>query len=226
MVCVVPKPLPGLNYSTTFPLTENPISESGKWQSPNTAPWTSRVRTTGGNAIGDPAASSTNDAIACLVGAYYKNQKVTAKMFIGGALTGAEETELHVLTTFSGANIFTYEMDMAPALTAIFAFVKWQGAQGLITVLPFINGTTGNYVGNTCSDGDIFEFSVVDENLSPASLLLTLKQNGTIIAQARDTLAISGTAPYTNGTPGIGFDNGGANNANCGWADYAAVTTP
>jgi len=201
----------GLSYSTTFPANENPISESGNWENTISGTFTAPVSTTGGHAVGLDS-TGVNDSIARLVGAYGRDQTITATAYRGGA-SGAAEIELHCRMTMTpGApdTIQTYEFDILPSVDAI-VIAKWDGSQGTLTNLTNDSGLGG------VSDGDVFEASAI----GPANnTVLTLKKNGTIISQATDTAA------FPSGNPGIGFDAGtSSDGANLGWKDYSVVTS-
>jgi hypothetical protein len=170
-------------------------------------------------AVGSSGASSFNDSISRLTGTgYQKNQTITATLFVAGS-GGSTEVELHVRTSFNSTQIFTYEFDISFATNSVI-IVKWKGDIGDITILPFTNGTDGT--GLTLSNGDVFVAAITgDATLST----LTLKQNGTLIAQANDSTAISGIAPYVTGNPGIGGDDGNGQSNNVGWKNYSVVTS-
>ena len=204
---VAPPPPTG-TYSTTFPLTENPISESGNWQTTTSGTFNNPVSTSGGNAFG-LGSSGTNDSVACLVGTYGRDQTVTCTAFRGGS-SGAAEIELHLRCTIGVNSVQTYEIDILPSANAC-VIVKWNGPQGDITNL----NETGSLGG--VSDGDVFEASAI----GPANnTVITVKKNGSVLVTATDTSA------YVTGTPGIGFDAGTpSNGANLGWKDFSAVTT-
>src|SRR5208337_935597 len=77
----------GNSYTTNFPLTENPISEGGRWINGGTVglDWTN-VRTTPGLAFGTELSTSTNDddSAAVLSGTWGPNQTVTAAVHMVG----------------------------------------------------------------------------------------------------------------------------------------------
>lgn len=205
---LVPIPAAGLNYSTTFAANEDPISESGNWQTTTTGTFNNPVSTTGGHAVG-LGSSGTNDSVACLVGSYGRDQTVTCTAYRGGA-SGAAEIEIHLRCQILTNQVKTYEIDILPSVDAC-VIVKWNGDQGDIVNLdqtPSLGGV---------ADGDVFEASAI----GPANnTVITVKKNGVTIVTATDTSA------YVVGTPGIGFDAGSpANGANLGWKDFAAVTT-
>ena len=102
-------------YTTTFPLTENPISENGNWINGGTVglDW-SNVQTNGGSpslAYGtqNGATAQYNGSIAPLTGTWGPNQTVTATVYT--TITGNnnfEEVELHVRGSLSAHNATGY----------------------------------------------------------------------------------------------------------------------
>src|SRR6185436_4324590 len=122
----------GLSYSTSFPLTEDPISEGGNWQTTTTGTFNNLVSTSGGNAFG-LGSSGTNDSVACLVGAYGRDQTVTCTAFKGGA-SGSAEIEIHLRCQILTNQVKTYEIDILPSVDAC-VIVKWNGDQGDFTNL-------------------------------------------------------------------------------------------
>jgi hypothetical protein len=73
---------PGAQYSTNFPLTENPISEGGRWINGAAVglDWAD-VQTTGGFAGGvGPASAAYADPTAIVSGTWGPNQTVTPEL--------------------------------------------------------------------------------------------------------------------------------------------------
>lgn len=203
-------PVPG-TYSTSFPATENPLSESGNWVQPATAVWNTSVRSVANTAaFGDPASAGTNDSIVCLTGnTYGKTQTVTGVVYRNGSF-GSAEIELHVLMSFNTTQVFTYELDLTPS--GVFV-VKWLGTQNSISVL---NGS-GDAYDTPLADGDVWEFKAFYVS---TTLHLEARQNGVLISSVTDA------SPYTTGNPGMGFDVGAGGTFNhLGWKSYSAVTT-
>jgi hypothetical protein len=71
-----PTPPPAGAYSTTFNLTEYPISEGGRWRKANN-PWT-YVRTANGTAYGTNGVTNTYDDSYALIGGFGVNYTVVA----------------------------------------------------------------------------------------------------------------------------------------------------
>jgi hypothetical protein len=198
------------SYTTNFPLTENPISEGGRWTNTVSATWNAPVSTVGGSpghAVG-VSSSAFNDSIAMLTGSWSPDQKVTGVVFRGGA-SGPAEVELHLrMTMIPGLpdRVKTYEIDFIPNLVGI---VRWDGSQGTYTGLASVATPTLN-------NGDVIEATAI----GPANaVVITVSMNGSVI------LTFTDTAGLATGNPGIGFDAGSpANGANLGLRSFTATS--
>jgi chitodextrinase len=213
-------------YTTSFTATENPISENANWISPAADIWNTRVRTAGGVAFGDPQSAGVNDSVAFLTGTgYLKNQTVTATVYKAGD-AGSAELEIHLRGSFDGTQIFSYEIDIFNGIVP----VKWYGTQGTYLILPYTfgNGHLAPGTNDVPEDGDIFTASIVgDANQSTISVYQTVGGVGSpiLIMQAQDSAAISGSAPFVTGNPGIGFDVGAGGTWNLvGWKEFSVDT--
>jgi hypothetical protein len=208
----------GSGYSTNFPASENPLSEGGNWVSPASGVWRKTMRSSGGvGAFGDPASVGVDDSVSVLTASgYLKDQTITAVVHKAAGDPGATELELHLRLSFNATQIFTYEVDLIPNGLNI---AKWTGNQGSYLVLPLTSGTNGVFA-TPLQDGDVFVATISgDSSLST----ITVTQNGTLIARANDSAAISGSAAYVSGNPGIGGDN--ATSANLlAWKSYSVTT--
>src|SRR5689334_11091689 len=206
---------PAGGFSTTFPATENPISEGGKWINTVGGTWNAPVSTAGGtpgHAVG-LGSSGFNDSIAMLTGSFTADQQVTATAYRGGA-SGAAEIELHLrmsMVRAAGGNpdrVFSYEVDVLPS-TGQIVIARWNGPQG-----DFMDLSTGSISG--INDGDVIDATVT----GPASAtVITVKLNCVTIVTATDTAGLA------TGNPGIGFDAGTqANGANFGIRSFTATS--
>ena len=210
--------MPANGFSTTFPATENPISEGGKWINTVSATWNAPVSTVGGSPGHAVGLNSTgfNDSIAMLTGSFNPNQEVMVTVFRSGApgASGDAEIELHLRMTMvpaAGGNpdrVFTYEVDVLPSAGKI-VVARWNGPQG-----DFMNLNSGSISG--INDGDVIDATVT----GPASAaVITVKLNCVTIVTATDTTGLA------TGNPGIGFDAGSqANGANFGIRSFAATS--
>lgn len=203
-----------MNYSTTFALTENPISEGGSWENTVSATWTAPVITSGGNATG-PASTGVNDAVARLTGTWGADQTISGVAFVGGAFAGAPEIELHLRMTMDPDNgihvdhINTYEIDIIPT-NGIYV-VRWEGGQGNLSVIgsPVVIGAV--------ADGDVFEASITGPG---SNCTIVVKKNGSTLMSVTDNDGLG----YSTGNPGIGLDAGSAaDGAKFGWQSISAT---
>ncbi|MBS1865618.1 MAG: Ig-like domain-containing protein [Acidobacteria bacterium] len=179
----------GNSYTTTFPLTENPISEGGKWINGKTVglDW-SDVRTTPGLAIGTQTATVLyDDSTAILSGTWGPDQTTQATVYTVNQSTNLfEEVELRLRTSISAHSIAGYEVNFrcTPVGNQYVQVVRWNG--------PFNNFTLlDSKAGPGLKTGDIVSATVVGSTISGYI-------NGVLIVQVTDTT-------FTNGNPGIGF---------------------
>lgn len=183
-------------YTTTFPSTENPISEGGEWENTVSVTWSHPVTTTGGSpgTAQGPSSASINDAVARLKnGSWGRAQDVSLTASVPGSPTGNPELEshLHMTMTTGPDNITTYEGDYPWNVNKWdFFIVRWDGGQGTFSVL------NSGSVLNTPVDGDVLEMK--DDGSGNFDTLLNGSTTG--ITAGPDTT-------YTTGNPGIGFDN-------------------
>ena len=185
----------GINgsYSTTFPLTENPISEGGSWTNGGATglDW-ANVQTTPGLSFGTgPVNAGTYlyaDPTAVLKGAWAQDQQVQATVKVPGVYGRAccKEVELRIRTTITGNSITGYELNCSvvpagPYLT----LVRWNG--------PLNNFTYIVRNATPCVNGDVLKLTAVGNTF-------TIYKNGAQVLQGTD-------ATFQKGSPGVGFYN-------------------
>jgi hypothetical protein len=201
-------------YTTNFRLTENPISESGKWINGGATglDWTN-IRTTPGLAMGTQSGTAGGnatyaDSTAVLAGTWGPNQTVQATIAVSNAANSSgvfEEVELRVLTTVTAHSITGYEINcsVCPGNRYV-QIVRWNGPIGSWTEL---NGT-GSFGG---VNGDVLKATV-------SGGTITAYLNGVQVLQATDNT-------FTSGNPGIGVFLQGASglNANYGFSNFTAT---
>lgn len=125
-------PLLARTYSTTFPATENPISEGGNWTSGSAAgtcnghPCYYDMRTTSDSAFGTMPSPppGANDSTAILTGTWGLNQTVTAVAHIPNYAAGELEIRLRSSLAPGGLS-YGYEVNFAQGYCQI---VRWNGA--------------------------------------------------------------------------------------------------
>jgi hypothetical protein len=182
-------------YTTSFPATENPISEGGNWVNGQSLAldW-SNVRTTSGLAFGtQPGPSGYNDSTALLTGTWGPNQTVQATVHTVNQQTGSvyEEVEVRLRSTASPHSITGYEINFRCSSDGqqYVSIVRWNGGLGNFTEF----GYTG---GPGLFDGDVVMGTAVGN-------VITAYINGVQIYQVTDNA-------FTSGNPGIGFYLAGA----------------
>jgi hypothetical protein len=185
-------------YTTTFRLTENPISEGGRWINGRTVglDWQD-VRTTSGLAYGTQSGSSGtyDDSTAVLTGAWGRDQTVQAVAHaVPCDCGGSEEVEIRLRTTITAHSITGYEINFSTGKGvnpgSYMQIVRWNGAIADFTVLATYSG-----IQFGAAEGDVLKATI--SGTSPATI--TAYVNGTQMGQATDS------SPFTSGSPGMGF---------------------
>jgi hypothetical protein len=179
------------NYTTTFPLTENPISEGGRWINGGTIgrDWTD-VSTTPGLAIGHQVGASYTDATAILTGTWGPDQSVTARVFATKQNDDCfQEVELRLRSAIAPSRNTGYEISFksSKSAAAYLIIVRWNGALGDFTYLFNQRGP---------------QFSVANNDVVSASIVgsfITAYKNGVAIAHVTDNT-------FASGAPGMGFN--------------------
>jgi len=192
-------------YTTNFPLTEDPISEGGKWASgrKDGLDW-ANVRTTSGFAFGTepggrrPAPQEYDDSTALLTGSWGPNQTAQATVHARNPdVKINEEVELRLRSNLSPHRATGYEILFRAyqGADAYCEIVRWNGPLGDFTYI-------GRAKGPRCN---VANGSVV--KATAAGNVITAYINGVQVVQARDDT-------YTTGNPGIGFFLYGSTGAN------------
>lgn len=193
-------------YSTTFPLTENPISESGLWVNGKTTgvQW-SDVRTTPGKAFGTQLGTNgLDDSWAHLGDTWAANQEVTATIINGGSGSTPGEVELTLHALITPNNARGYECLFS--LGGLAEIVRWNGAFGAFTPLTSVSQS---YV-----TGDIVKARWL---------------NGVITMYKNNVAFLSYSGPeastWATGNPGMGFfrRDTGPQNVDFGISTWAAA---
>jgi chitodextrinase len=201
-----------ISYTTTFPLTENPISEGGWWINGATVglDWTN-VYSAPGLAIGlQSGENGYDDATAVLSGTWGADQTAEATVFTANQDDSIfEEVELRLRTTISAHQITGYEINfgLRTGESAYAQIVRWNGAWGDFTLLDANGGS--QYALQT---GDVVKATIVGN-------VITAYINGVPVLQVTDDT-------FTSGSPGIGFYLEGATgvNGDYGFTRFSAVS--
>lgn len=187
-------------YSTAFPLTENPLSEGGKWVNGATLglDWKD-CRTTPGQAFGAAVSPSPpfDDPTAILAGLWGRTQICEATVIVPASPAGSEEVELRLLTSIQAHRIVGYE--------ALFSVVS---GNHYCDIERWDGGTTAPFFTSLVSGG----FQIMPQALVTGNRIkATIDASGVIVASvdfgAGWVVVATGTADttYTTGSPGIGF---------------------
>lgn len=181
--------LPALanSYSTSFPLAQNPISESGAWLNgkSNGTNWNNCATATGFAYGTQSGTGNYDDSICGLTGTWGPNQSAQITIKINGANTAQfEEAEVHLNTTISANSITGYEINcsVVPG-DPYLQIVRWNGALGSFTLLD------SRAIG--CVNGDVL-------SAARSGNTITAYKNG----QAQFSVTDS---TYNGGAPGMGF---------------------
>ncbi len=207
------------SYSTSFPTTETPLSESGKWVLGGTTgrDWND-PKTTGGACYAqfvnggnhNPNANGSNydDNIAHLATSVFSataNQYAEGVVSLAGGYTGSGGGhEIELMVRFSITNGVARGYEFLYNIGGHGQLVRWNGAIGDFTSLGDANADV------SLADGDTLRIEIT----------------GTSIVCKRNGSAISGLngitdATWSTGQPGLGFDpTGSATLTSFGWKDW------
>jgi hypothetical protein len=205
----------GRTYHTNFPLTENPISESGMWLNGGTTgiDWHD-VSTTPGLAIGHQSLTSYTDGTAILTGTWGPTQTVTATVHTKNQKDSCyQEVEMRLRSAVSAHSCTGYEISFKASQTdaAYLIIVRWNGALGDFSYLTNVSGAEYGV-----KEGDVVKATIVGN-------LITAYKNGVEMGSAMDP-----ADTFTTGNPGMGFnlETGDSSclgtNGDYGFTDYTA----
>ncbi len=191
-------------YTTSFPNTENPISEGGKWLNgaADGVDWTNVRTLASTKAYGTQTGNNgLDDSIAILKDRSYNNtQYAKGTVYVAGSDTQDEEIELHLQGSIAAHSIDTYEIEfpVRPLNEGVAYINKWTGAKG-----SFTQEATGYIDASpyTWLSGDILRATIVNG-------VITVYGNNIQFLQWTDP------SPYTGGAPGVGMFLGAAGGTN------------
>jgi len=190
-------------YTTTFPATENPLAEGGKWIGGQTTgiDWLNLASTPGLAYAPSGNPTEYNDSTAIVTGTWAPDQYVrTIVRFPTIDPQYEQELEIRLRTTMAPHSITGYEVIGGTQI------VRWNGPAGDFTVLH----DEGPYA--TLQDGDVFEARIVDN-------VITVYINGVQVNRVVDDT-------YTSGSPGIGIFTRNPMPAPYGFSSFTASNNP
>jgi hypothetical protein len=205
LIVAIPVEAQNHYYTTTFPLTENPICENAGagcvWLNGKTTGlnW-GNVQTIPGMATGTivNGAPPYNDSSAVVNGTWTTNQTVQATVKINSSPTDGssqEEVELRLNTTITPNSITGYEADASVLAGNVYlVWARWNGP--LNSYCYIHNGTCDSsptIAAVQVHNGDVLTATNVNGQL-------TMYLNGVAETTAFDTT-------FTGGYPGMGFWN-------------------
>lgn len=211
----------GHNYTTTFPLTENPISECNSWINGGVTglDW-NNFQTTPAFAKGIEASTHANldDPTAIVQGAWGNDQEAwgTVVAPTGGTSNTDKEIELRLRTTIAAHSITGYELQLTPFQTTTSGcsttWIRWNGALNDFT--PIAGGTQfGGAAAQCLHTGDIIRATAIGTTLEYFI-------NGILRFTNTDST-------YSSGSPGIGsfILTGGGLTIDYGFSAFGATDT-
>ena len=194
-------------YSTSFPLTENPISEAGKWtggQSADANLW-GDVETSAGMAYGVSEPTTYGDPTAILTGSWAADQRaqVTVKIYKTPTVC-CHEIEVRLRVTISPKKITGYEVYCSIVPGNRYCHIaRWSGPNGLYCNIEPSSPSM------SLVNGDVLTGTISGSNPP----LIIGYVNGVQIMQVSDTGNEGGEGTdcgpgrpvFSSGSPGIGF---------------------
>lgn len=224
-----------VSYSSSFPNTETPLSDGGKWMNGQTdgLDFNDCVSTPGFVGGKPPALVQYTDPTAVLnpavTGPWGPSQYARGTVFSTGIdATKYKEVELRLNTTITNHSIVGYEVDFGVHLSPIFAggptigvaIIRWNGPPANIDALGSNNNkgytditSWSDPTSTGVVDGDVVEAMNIDGVISAFV-------NGKLVCQGVDIT-------YRDGSSGVGF------NAQCdplyatfGFKDFLAENIP
>lgn len=176
-------------YTTTFPLTETPISEGGKWSRNQANPYTNIITALGRARGTNGPANIYDDSYAIYMPNVGSNYRMDATVFVDATIntTISHEVELLLKWSDDAINAFGYEANYS--IVGGVQIIKWNGTFGSFTPLTDDSFSTGT-IGRNFTSGDIVTALVQGTRF-------TQYVNGVKMFSCIDT-------SYTTGQPGIG----------------------
>lgn len=200
----------GSGHTTTFGLTEDPISEGSQWVNGEADgdDWHD-ILTGSGYAYGDPAPEFTSDPTANLKGSWAANQGVKGHIYIPDPNERCyQECEIRLRQTISAGSMVGYEVCYRAIdnSTAYLSLARWNGALERLTILKAYYGSTYG-----TATGDELRAEIIGNTIYAYI-------NDDLVGQVTDDDIVTGA-------PGIGYDFGcDASDSDYGFTDIRAYS--
>jgi len=194
----VPKPSPaaGISYSTKFDLTENPISEDGKWINGKVTglDWNAPQSASGkayASVLSGLTGKRYDDSIAHLNSSFLlfnANQYAQGTVYRStGYSPGESKHEIELLLRFRITPHEARGYEILWGHNGEFAIVRWNGPYGNYTDLGFVGPGPGAPI-----DGDVLRAEIIGN-------VINVYKNGSFVGRG------SADMTWTDGQPGMGF---------------------
>jgi hypothetical protein len=218
--CGAAVPPPATSYTTSFPGTENPLSDSGKWITGGTTgiDW-QNPRTTPGLCFASGFSTGFDDNIAVLspsVGTFSADQYAQGTLSIASGYTpgNSHECELLLRGGISAHSAIFYEITLGLSDGRYLDIVQWNGPVGDFDYVY----QSGHGSGPPMNTGDVFRAEIQGTTMQ-------IFRNASLILTHDVTEGVSKTLiPIASGNPGLGFYAlaGGVTLASYGFSHYEA----
>jgi len=171
------------SYTTKFPLTENPISEGGKWSRAPSSNWTN-VQTAPGLAFGTNGAADAYEDSYALLSGFGPNQSAQATIYVASGISTSETHEVELLLRFADGSDTARGYECNLNFLGGMQVVRWEGGPGSFTVL-------GGGGVSKVQTGDVFKATMTGNTIQ-------VYYNGAVVCTVSDSA-------FSTGNPGIGF---------------------
>lgn len=182
------------SYSTIFPLTENPLNESGRWQLGTVTGYYGAPRTTTNKCFASTTVTpgELDDNLAVLLNPPFNNNyRVSATISKSvGSKSGSFEVGIYGRRARVGGSFYRGYEVLIGFNPGEFQVVKWLGTAHDLSNFSF-PATTGNPAA--VSNGDVFDVDFIGN-------VITCYRNGVLFNTTTDS-----SSPWLDGAPGMGF---------------------
>lgn len=182
------------SYSTNFPLTENPLSESGRWQVGGITGFYANPRTTPGKCFAATTVTpgEDDDALGVLLTpAFNANYSVSVTISKSvGSKTNSFEVGIYGRRARVSTDFYRGYEVLIGFNPGEFQVIKWLGIAHDLSNFTILS-TSGSPAA--VSDGDIFRADFIGN-------VITVYRNGTLFNTTTDS-----SSPWLDGAPGMGF---------------------